>query len=97
LNLCYVGKVFTLKVLWPFAKKNLIRSIISSTVITSLYFFLDWTFLAVPFLPIGTIGTAVAFYVGFKIIKPMNAFGKPANFGEDLLIIVEFLLPMLEV
>jgi putative membrane protein len=62
----YVGKVFTLKVLWPFAKKNLIRSIISSTVITSLYFFLDWTFLAVPFLPIGTIGTAVAFYVGFK-------------------------------
>ena len=62
----YVGKVFSVKILWPYAKKNLIRSIISSTIVTSLYFFFDWTFLAVPFLPIGTIGTAVAFYVGFK-------------------------------
>ncbi|MFM9945361.1 MAG: bestrophin family protein, partial [Bacteroidia bacterium] len=62
----YVGKVFDIKTLWPFAKKNLIRTVISSTIVTSMYFFLDWTFLAVPFLPIGTIGTAVAFYVGFK-------------------------------
>lgn len=62
----FVGKVFSVKILWPYAKKNLIRSIISSTIVTSLYFFFDWTFLAVPFLPIGTIGTAVAFYVGFK-------------------------------
>ena len=62
----YVGKVFKLKVLWPFAKVNLIRTIILSTVVTSLYYFFDIKFLAIPFLPIGTIGTAVAFYVGFK-------------------------------
>jgi putative membrane protein len=62
----YVGKIFDLKLLWPFARRNIIRTIISSTIVTSLYYFLEWTFLAVPFLPIGTIGTAVAFYVGFK-------------------------------
>jgi len=62
----YVGKVFNLKVLWPFAKKNLIRTILASTAVTSLYYFMGWKFLAVPFLPVGTIGTAVAFYVGFK-------------------------------
>ncbi len=27
---------------------------------------LGWTFVAIPFLPVATIGTAVAFYVGFK-------------------------------
>lgn len=31
-----------------------------------LYAVLQWQFLRVPFLPIATIGTAVAFYVGFK-------------------------------
>jgi putative membrane protein len=62
----YVGKVFRIDVLWPFAKKNIIRTTIASTFVTALYYFLNWKFLAVPFLPIGTIGTAVAFYVGFK-------------------------------
>jgi len=62
----YVGKEFKLNVLWPFAKKNIIRTTIASTFVTALYSFLNWKFLAVPFLPIGTIGTAVAFYVGFK-------------------------------
>jgi len=32
----------------------------------SLYAFAGWHFLRIPFLPIATIGTAVAFYVGFK-------------------------------
>lgn len=62
----YVGKVFNIKVLWPFARKNVLRTIFISTVVTALYYFLGWKFLAIPFLPVGTIGTAVAFYVGFK-------------------------------
>lgn len=62
----YTGKTFDIKVLWPFAKANIYRTLILSTIITSLYYFFDWTFLAIPFLPVGTIGTAVAFYVTFK-------------------------------
>ena len=35
-------------------------------IVFGMYSGLGWTFLAMPFLPIATIGTAVAFYVGFK-------------------------------
>lgn len=37
-----------------------------SSVVYGLFHFLEFRFLAIPFLPIATIGTAVAFYVGFK-------------------------------
>lgn len=37
----------------------------SATVIF-LYSYAGWGFLRVPFLPVATVGTAVAFYVGFK-------------------------------
>ena len=37
-----------------------------STLVFTLYAFAELRFLRVPFLPIATIGTAVAFYVGFK-------------------------------
>jgi ion channel-forming bestrophin family protein len=41
-------------------------AVVWSIVIFALYAFADLHFLRVPFLPIATIGTAVAFYVGFK-------------------------------
>lgn len=62
----YTGKDFTFKLLWHFARKNLFRTMIVSTIAVILYQVLDFTFVAIPFLPVGTIGTAVAFYVGFK-------------------------------
>lgn len=36
------------------------------TLFTSLYYFTDWKWMQVPWLPISLTGTAVAFYVGFK-------------------------------
>lgn len=33
---------------------------------TSLYFFTDWIWITMPWFPLSVIGTAVAFYVGFK-------------------------------
>jgi ion channel-forming bestrophin family protein len=62
----YTGKDFTFKLLWHFARKNLFRTMIVSTIAVILYQVLGFTFVAIPFLPVGTIGTAVAFYVGFK-------------------------------
>ncbi|MEM9193634.1 MAG: bestrophin family ion channel [Myxococcota bacterium] len=35
-------------------------------LVLAAYEWLDWSFLRVPFLPIASIGTAVAFYIGFK-------------------------------
>ncbi|MBK9488221.1 MAG: hypothetical protein IPO07_05060 [Haliscomenobacter sp.] len=62
----YTGKEFTFDLLWHFARKNLFRTMIVSTIAVILYQVLGFTFVAIPFLPVGTIGTAVAFYVGFK-------------------------------
>lgn len=37
-----------------------------STLIVAAYVFLGWKSIAIPFLPLALIGTAVAFYLGFK-------------------------------
>ena len=52
--------------MWNFAWRNLLRTFILSTLVTGAHCFLGWTFLAIPFVPIATIGTAAAFYNGFK-------------------------------
>ncbi len=62
----YTGKEFKFILLWHFARKNLLRTFFISLAAVLLYKFMGFTFVAVPFLPIGTIGTAVAFYIGFK-------------------------------
>lgn len=62
----YVGKDFTPKIMWHFARKNLFRTFLVSVVACLLYSVAGWDFVAISFLPIATIGTAVAFYVGFK-------------------------------
>jgi ion channel-forming bestrophin family protein len=51
---------------WPFAWRPILFFVAYSTVIVWLYAEFRWPFLSVPFIPIATIGTAVAFYVGFK-------------------------------
>ena len=66
LFIMYTGKDFTFKLMWHFARKNLFRTFIVSVVAVVLYKVLGFAFVAIPFLPVGTIGTAVAFYVGFK-------------------------------
>ena len=62
----YVGKDFRLILLWHFARRNFIESLFISTLAVVLYRFAGMRWIAIPFLPIGTIGTAVAFFVGFK-------------------------------
>ncbi len=62
----YIGKTMTIPIMWGFAKKNLIRTFLVSTAAVALYQLACLKFIAIPFLPIASIGTAVAFYVGFK-------------------------------
>jgi putative membrane protein len=62
----YTGKEFKFLLLWHFARKNLFKTLIISTVAVVLYEVFNLKFVGIPFLPVGTIGTAVAFYVGFK-------------------------------
>lgn len=62
----YTGKDFKFELLWHFARKNLFRTFLVSLFAIILYKYLGWKFIGIPFVPVASIGTAVAFYVGFK-------------------------------
>lgn len=62
----FTTKRVPFSVVFPFAKRAVIIFLVYSIVICTLYSVVGWTFLAIPFVPVATIGTAVAFYVGFK-------------------------------
>lgn len=62
----YTRKRIAIRHLWPFVWRSLTFFILYSSAIVTLYVVTEWPLLTVPFIPIATIGTAVAFYVGFK-------------------------------
>jgi ion channel-forming bestrophin family protein len=62
----YTAKDVALKIILPFALKRILFFAFYSVLICVIYTFLDLKNLGIPFLPVGLIGTAVAFYVGFK-------------------------------
>ncbi len=61
-----INKHITIQSIWLFGKKNILITLLLSSVVVCLYHFLHLHLIAIPFLPVATIGTAVAFYVGFK-------------------------------
>ncbi len=62
----YVGRTFTFQLVWHFAWKNLLRSFLVALLACVLYKVVGWRWLGISFIPVATIGTAVAFYVGLK-------------------------------
>jgi putative membrane protein len=61
-----VNKHLSVMEIFRFAGQHLIWLVPWMLSITCLYYFTHWTFLSIPWLPLSLIGTAVAFYVGFK-------------------------------
>lgn len=61
-----INKKITLESLWLFGRKNILQTLVLSVTTVVLYQFFDLKIIAIPFLPVASIGTAVAFYVGFK-------------------------------
>ncbi|MDR3617087.1 MAG: bestrophin family ion channel [Candidatus Obscuribacterales bacterium] len=62
----YVRKYVSVQIIWHF---SWLATTIFFVLACAAYFafvYLKWTMIAIPFLPVATIGTAVAFYVGFK-------------------------------
>jgi putative membrane protein len=62
----YAARHLTANFIIRFAWKPLAIFFLYASLITCLYEWAGATFLALPFVPIGLMGTAVAFYVGFK-------------------------------
>jgi putative membrane protein len=62
-----VRKNLSLRAIFEFTGNHLSWLTPWMLLVTSTYHFTQWKFMAIPWLPLSLIGTAVAFYVGFKI------------------------------
>lgn len=62
----YIEKNFGFRNVLKFTGRHILLLTIWATAVTCLYELTHWKWLAVPWLPISVIGTAVAFYIGFK-------------------------------
>lgn len=49
-----------------FSLRTVLIAALWASVVYALYALVGWRMLRIPFLPVATVGTAVAFYVGFK-------------------------------
>lgn len=62
----FLNRRISFKVILQFAWKVQLAAFLWSAAVYIAYHFFDLKAIAIPFLPVATIGTAVAFYVGFK-------------------------------
>jgi ion channel-forming bestrophin family protein len=62
----YVNKNFTPREVWKFSGGHVIWLTLWVSLVTLVYKFTGWTWMSIPWLPVSVIGTAVAFYIGFK-------------------------------
>lgn len=61
----YTARKIAPRIIWSFAWKSVLFFASYATLLTTLHVVAGWS-LGLPFMPIGLIGSAVAFYVGFK-------------------------------
>jgi len=61
-----VSRRFPIAAIAAWGSRIMLIAAVWAGLVFALYAYAGWQFLRVPFLPIATIGTAVAFYVGFK-------------------------------
>jgi putative membrane protein len=62
----YVKKLVSAKIVWYFSRWPLLAFSLLAIFAYTAFAYGKLTFLAIPFLPVATMGTAVAFYLGFK-------------------------------
>ncbi|MBX3238548.1 MAG: hypothetical protein KIT80_07155 [Chitinophagaceae bacterium] len=61
-----VRKTISLKAIYQFAGHHVLWLAAWMSIVTLLYHYTHWKWITIPWLPLSVIGTAVAFYVGFK-------------------------------
>ena len=62
----HAGTNYTFKEVIFWTRRDIYFQIVISTIPTCMFVLLDWKWLAIPWLPVALIGTAVAFVIGFK-------------------------------
>lgn len=61
-----VTKTVSLRGIFSFAGFHLIWLTAWMALVTAIYHYTHWQWMSIPWLPLSVVGTAVAFYVGFK-------------------------------
>ena len=92
----YVQRRYPFKKVLIWTKKELIFFFILSTLVTILYELLDIKWLQIPLTPVGLIGTAVAFMIGFqnnaaydRIWEARKIWGGIVNTSRSLVIMIQ--------
>ena len=62
----YVDRVFNPWAIIRFTLRHILIFVFYSTLVVCLYYFFDFTWLKIPWVPLTLLGVALAFYVGFK-------------------------------
>ncbi len=62
----YINKYFTPRDIWRFSWMHIVWISVWTLFVTLMYEFTSLRWFLIPWLPLSVIGTAVAFYVGFK-------------------------------
>lgn len=62
----YVKRYFGWQILYYISWRMILWSLFTGLLALCTYLYLGWKWVAIPWLPVSLIGTAVAFYVGFK-------------------------------
>ena len=62
----YIKRQISPILIYFFTWRLLLLSLLTGLFAMFVYLYLDWKWVAIPWLPVSLIGTAVAFYVGFK-------------------------------
>ena len=70
----YIRRNISFGIILRYAWMNLIFFTFWAGLIFSVYYFLGWTFMEIPFQPLSVIGIAVAFYIGFKNSQSYDRF-----------------------
>lgn len=56
----------------PWTRTKIYKMLLLSIIPTLLFYFLDWKWLAIPWVPVALLGTATAFIAGFKNTQTYN-------------------------
>src|SRR5687767_6478528 len=62
----YIKRYFDYRILYFISWRMVLYSLFTGLLAIFTYRYLGWHWVAIPWLPVSLIGTAVAFYVGFK-------------------------------
>src|SRR5688572_14314639 len=62
----YIKRYFDYRILYFISWRMILYSLFTGLLAIFTYRYLGWYWVAIPWLPVSLIGTAVAFYVGFK-------------------------------